>query len=93
MTGRVLSGDDLKAVLEQAQEREADLAKMVYVEDGHIVIKVNYEYNIALGRCDTHAKIVAWVLHLSQKTWMTQDVLIRFIRLAMQQHGLTAPMP
>lgn len=84
---------DLEQIRKAWMEREEELQKMVYVEEGHIVINVHYEYNIELGRCDTHAKIVAWAIHLTEKTWMTQEVLRRFMHLAMAEHGLEAPMP
>lgn len=93
MSGKILSGDDLEDLVVRAKEKQAELNKMVYIEEGHIVINVHYEYNVPLDRCDTHEKILAWALHLTEKTWMTMDVLERFIRLAMAQHGLEAPMP
>jgi hypothetical protein len=55
------------------------IGEAVSVKEGHIVIDVTYEYNIALDRCDTHEKVLAWVSHLCEKTWMTTEIVRRFI--------------
>ncbi len=41
-----------------------------------------YEYWIDSDRCDTPEKILAWVLHLAPKTWVTAEVLRQFVQLA-----------
>ena len=69
------------------------LNKQVQVVEGSIVINVEYEYVIELDRCDTHPKILAWVVHLCEKTWMTPDVLQRFVYLASNHHGLELSQP
>ncbi|MFH1748198.1 MAG: hypothetical protein ABIG44_14280 [Planctomycetota bacterium] len=65
-----------------------DLSKVVYVAGGCININVDYEYNIALDQCDTPAKILSWMVHLADKTWMDLDIMQRFIVLAAEQCGV-----
>ncbi len=63
-------------------EQENKLKQQVSVQDEHIVINVCYEYNIALSGCDTAEKLLHWVWRLTEKTWMTNDVMRRFIAVA-----------
>lgn len=84
MVGKILDADEM---FEKWKAREEELAKLVYVEDGHIVINVHYEYNVALNRCDTPEKLAAWAYHLTEKTWMTTEVMRRFMEVAMAEHG------
>lgn len=86
--------DNMEDLLNEIRSRRADLEKMVYVEEGHVVINVHYEYNIACDRCDTPEKILAWCVHLCEKTWMTPEVIRRFVQVAYNANGLgTAPTP
>lgn len=86
----IKSMGDLRKELE---EHEVLLEKQVYIDAGHIVINVKYEYNIALNRCDSLEKILGWATHLCEKTWMSLDVMERFIRLAARHHKLDIPNP
>jgi len=67
------------------------LQNQVYIQDDVLIINVAYEYTIALERCDTYEKILGWVFHLLEKTWMTNDVARRFISLACKHHNLERP--
>lgn len=69
-----------------AEEQEEVLRQQVFVADNHIVINVCVEYNIALSRCNTPEKILSWVWHLTEKTWMTNKVMRRFIELACSEN-------
>lgn len=80
--------DELRA---KVLAHEEEMKKQVYIADDHVVINVVYEYNIPLNRCDTIPKILGWVDHLCEKTWINPEVLRRFIRLAAQQHSLEIP--
>lgn len=77
---------------EQVMAEEETLRRQIYVEDGHIVINISYEYNIPLSGCDTPERILHWVWHLTEKTWMTQEVSRRFIELACHENGLPRPV-
>ncbi len=66
------------------------MGKKIYVEDGHIVIntKVGGKYRIALKRCNTYKKIIRWLLHLSEKTWMTVEIMEYFIIVACEANQI-----
>jgi hypothetical protein len=68
-----------------------DLAKTVMVKDGCIVINVHYEYSIQISRCNTHEKILGWVYHLTEKTWMSRDILRYFVQVSCRESGLNIP--
>jgi hypothetical protein len=70
------------------QERDALLAEQVKIVDDYIIINVCYEYPISLDTCTTHEGILHWAWHLTEKTWMTNEVLRRFIELACRHAGL-----
>lgn len=86
----IYSMGDLRKKL---NEHEELLKKQVYIEGGDLVINVDYEYVIALNRCDTLEKILGWATHLCEKTWMNLDVMERFIRLAAAHNKLSIPNP
>ena len=46
-------------------------------------------YAIRLAECSTHESILFWVLHLSEKIWVTPGILARFAELAASHHGLS----
>jgi hypothetical protein len=80
-------------VLDEMFRNEERLAKQVFVKDKVLVINVKYEYRIELSRCDTHEKILAWAVHLSEKNWMDMDVLMRFIYVACKENNLKITQP
>jgi hypothetical protein len=69
-------------------ESDSLLAEQVKIVDDYIVINVCYEYTIPLATCSTHEEILHWVWHLTEKTWMTTEVLRYFIALACERAGL-----
>jgi len=71
----------------------SESAKKVYVKDDNIVINVAYEYNIEKHRCDTAEKILAWVQQLSDKTWMSCEVMGIFIAVACKENGIDLRLP
>lgn len=79
---------NLTEVAQRAAEHRQKLAEAVYVIENHIVIKVGDEYNIAINRCDTAEKLLHWVWHLCEKTWMTPEILRYFIEVASKQSGI-----
>lgn len=48
----------------------------------------DFDYDIALSRCSTPEKILQWVSHLSQKTWVTTEIIERFVAVASAKIGL-----
>lgn len=63
----------------------------VTVQDQYIQIKdgAAAPYIIELFRCNTEEKILAWVLHLTEKTWVTCDIINEFIQLASERNNVT----
>ena len=76
---------------EAMRTKDLELAKMVYITEGHVVINVHYEYNIPLDACRTYESIVGWILQLSEKTWMTTELTRRFIYIVCRENGLKIP--
>src|SRR5206468_3710987 len=46
-------------------------SKHAFVFDDH--------YEVTFTRCDTPEKILSWVAHLSEKSWMTAETLGEFV--------------
>lgn len=40
---------------------------------------VDMDYQIHFGRIDTEEKLLAWILHLSEKTWCTPQLIAQLI--------------
>lgn len=40
---------------------------------------VDMDYQIHFGRIDTEEKLLAWILHLSEKTWCTSQLIAQLI--------------
>jgi hypothetical protein len=64
------------------------LNQQCYVDGDHIIINAGFEYPIALNRCDTTEKRLSWSFHLTEKTWMTTEVLRRFIDLVVMTNNI-----
>jgi len=78
-----------RVVIKEFFDNEEQLRKKVALDKrGNIVIDIGSPYRIELSRCNTHEKIVDWVLHLSEKVWITPAIIQRFIELAAQENGL-----
>lgn len=78
---RGITREDVKEMIKGLEE----LDKQIYVIEDHIVINVNNEYNIPLIGCSTPLGILRWVRHLTEKTWMTNKLMRRFIDVACKQ--------
>ena len=74
-------------------QRNEELNRIVSVESGCIVLRVASEYKIALNRCSTFPDILSWVFHLTEKSWMTTEILHHFILVACRENKLTMPNP
>ena len=47
----------------------------------------NGHYTITYERCDTSEKVLSWVVHLADKTWVTKDLIQEFIVSATKRIG------
>lgn len=78
-------------LIKEVAEHDEKMAKQVYVKDDHIILNVSYEYNILKADCDTPEKLLSWVYHLTEKTWMTTEAMRRFIEVACIENSITIP--
>lgn len=85
--------DSVDDIWKMARAQDALLEKQVYLSNGRIVVNVEYPYEIEIARCDSHAKILAWLVQLSEKTWISPAVMRRFAWLAAKEHGLEIILP
>lgn len=53
-----------------------------------IVFPVAANYTVEWKRCKTKDQILDWVLHFSEKTWMTPEMIGEFIHAAADHHNL-----
>lgn len=79
---------DFKDLKEQVLAHNNKLKKLVFVEDGLIVINVAGEYCIELNRCNTAEKLLMWVHHLCDKSWITKEIIARFIEIACKENNI-----
>ena len=59
----------------------------------HIVIPITplQDYNIPISKCDNMEKVLGWVIHLLEKSWVTKEIIDKFIQTALNHHNLTRP--
>lgn len=62
----------------------------ISIEDSLLVIK-QYNYEIEMSRCSTYEDILAWVLHLSEKTWVTSQIIEEFVKKTISYNKLDYP--
>lgn len=79
--------------IDDFRRQAEELNKLITVKEDHLVINVHYEYNIPLARCRTHADILGWAFHLTEKTWITRELLRHFMRVAHSVNKLDVPSP
>lgn len=79
---------DIESLRERVRETEERLSKAVQVKDGNIVVNCGYDYKIPLDECADYPSLMGWVFQLCEKTWITVEVLERFIYVATRHHGL-----
>jgi hypothetical protein len=65
-----------KSVIEEILEP----SELCFIKEGSIVFRIEDKevYDVHLSKCDTYPKIIGWVIHLSEKTWMTSRLLFFF---------------
>ena len=65
-----------------------EIAEGLYFKAGFVVLTWGgYEYDIARERIDTPEKLLHWVCHLAQKSWMDLPKMHYFIRAIMKKKG------
>lgn len=86
MKDQVISAGDPRLIGDVIEEHRLD-AQQVVIDGDYIVIKDPVEYEIPLSDCSTPEKILRWVKHLSEKQWVTNSLLHRFIVVAQRHSG------
>ncbi len=66
-----------------------ELAKKVFLDGDAVILDVSGRYEIALDRWHTPERLLGWIVHLCEKTWMTNPVMRRFIALASDANKIT----
>ncbi|MDA3897497.1 MAG: hypothetical protein PF482_15280 [Desulfobacteraceae bacterium] len=66
---------------------EQEFKSKIHVDDKFITI-IKYDYPIEKKRCNTPAKILSWILHLSEKNWIDNDTIHDFTKAAMSHANI-----
>lgn len=69
-------------IISEVREEMEALERQVTIVDDFIVLNVSSEYSIPISECDSAEKLLGWISHLTEKTWMTMPVMARFISVA-----------
>lgn len=77
----VASEEEATEALEDRLEREKEVREECYV-DGDVLVVHDEYYTIRLSDLDTPEKVLGWIHHLVEKTWMDKILLRRFINCA-----------
>ena len=66
---------------------------MITVKNGEFIIPMTPEgtFDIPVSACNEYVKILAWVIQLTDKSWVTKELLDEFIHTALDHQNL--PMP
>lgn len=72
---------------DEYDEQEEKMSKLICLDDGFIVLKER-EYPIPLTECNTAEKILGKICHLSNKNWITVEVLGMFIHIACRENKI-----
>lgn len=65
-------------------------SKTIAIEKGFVVIRVKegYDYDISLDSIKNHADLLRWKDHLSEKRWMTPQLLETFYNMVLAEKPL-----
>ena len=81
--GSFINASEIKPVSDQ---------ESISVNGKHITLhkhgSVYDSYSVELNNCNTPEKILDWVMHLSEKTWMTTLMIRGFIRAACEANNI-----
>jgi hypothetical protein len=78
-----------KDIVDVLIKSETELREFIKVENGTIILDGYYE--IENFRCANYESILSWVMHLSEKIWMDNRKLNRFIDIACAINNLERP--
>ena len=64
------------------------LSKQVYIDEGCVIFSIAGHYDLPLAQLNTPIKVLEAVIDLSQKSWITTELIGRFILLACDFHKI-----
>ena len=70
-----------------AKQHERKLARQCFIRGKYLTLHVVYPYHIELSRIDTKDKLIEWIHHLSEKNWITPQLIRRIIDLVSKHFG------
>lgn len=76
-----------------SQELRAHMEDMInsreiFIDGNDVVLNIVYEYRISLSRLRTPADLLGWLVHLSEKNWMTARYMGVFISFVAHQNNI-----
>jgi len=71
--------------MEELFQEIQDINDSIYWYEDWLIVNIAYPYEIYKDRIDTDDKILGWIYHLSDKTWMSKDHIKRFIYVATKE--------
>jgi hypothetical protein len=84
--GIAMKPSQLKEYCEPREEYYRE--RIVYVRSNNVLhLRLMYDYEVDLDRIKTPANLLNWVAHLAEKTWMSNDVIRRFIQAVAEIKG------
>ena len=80
--------------VEKNLAHEEELNKIVKFEGDHLIITIpdndfDETYDIPLSNLKTAEHVVSWTFQLTEKNWITRDILRKFIKEASKYAGIT----
>lgn len=77
--------DGSKSLTEMIQELEQELPLVEY-RDGEFIFydERRSSYAFDADRCDTNAKLLEWIRHMTEKCWVTGLHINQFLKLAVK---------
>ncbi|MBE8597879.1 hypothetical protein [Xenorhabdus sp. BG5] len=74
----------ISEAIEERQKIMEELNSILRITDKHFIFHFNGmdQYEIPVSDCNTPEKLLSWVFHLTEKRWMSVDLLRHFIRAA-----------
>ncbi len=77
--------------IEKAKAHYQELNSTIFVEGDFIIVNVVDDYAVPIKDCSTYEGILNWTLQLSEKTWMSRELLRHFMSVALRASGLDYP--
>ncbi|EGT4306837.1 hypothetical protein AUM89_17955 [Cronobacter sakazakii] len=54
----------------------------VYIEEGFVIFKLEEtEYEIPLSRLSSQQRLLGWIFHLTEKSWVDIEILRHFMKI------------